>query len=69
MSVLVTWMNLVAVIQSAVSQKEKISIVYEHIYMEPRKMVMMNLFEGRNREQTCGHSRGREGGTRVREWH
>ena len=36
--------------------------------MESRKMVLMNLFAGqqwrhRHREQTCGNSRGRRGGT------
>ena len=43
-SVLLRWMNLEPVIQSEVSQKEKNK--YEHIYMEPRKKVLMNLFAG-----------------------
>ena len=48
----------------------KTNIVYQHIYMESRKMVLMNLFSrqqwrNRHREQICGH--GREGRTeRVR---
>ena len=39
-----------------------------HIYMESRKMILMNLFAGqqwtcRHREQTCGHGLGEgEGG-------
>ena len=36
-------MNLESVIQSEVSQKEKKNIVYQHIYMESRKMAVMNL--------------------------
>ena len=42
-SVLVRWMNLEPVIQSEVGQREK-SIVYEYIYMESRKMVLMKQF-------------------------
>ena len=42
--------------------------------MEPRKIVLMNLFSGqqwgcRQREQTCGHSRGRRGWDEWREQH
>ena len=64
-SVLVMWMNLEPVIQSDVSQR-KINM-YQHIYIESRKIVLMNLFAGMQwgrkcREWTCGHS---EGG---REW-
>ena len=38
------------------------------MYMESRKMVLMNLFAGqeerhRRRAQTCGHRWGRRGGT------
>ena len=40
------WMDLETVIQSEVSQKEKKNIVYQHIYVEPRKMVQMNRFAG-----------------------
>ena len=41
--------------------------IYIYIYIGSRKMVLMNLFSGKEwrcrcREQTCGHSRGR------REW-
>ena len=39
-SILVSWMNLDSVIQSEVSQKEK---HHKCIYMESRKMVLMNL--------------------------
>ena len=44
------------------------------MYMESRKMVLMNLFIGqqrryRHREQTCGHSRGKGEGDQLREQH
>ena len=42
-SVVVRWMNLEPVIQSEVSQKEKNKNVLMNIYMESRKMVMINL--------------------------
>ena len=47
-------------------RKRKINIVYECLYMESRKILQMSLFAGledrhRYREQTCGHSGGREG--------
>ena len=32
------------------SEKRKINIIYYYIYMESRKMVLMNLFAGRNRD-------------------
>ena len=61
--------NLEPVIQSEVSQKEKNQIWYinTHIYIESRKMVLTNLFTGKEwkhrcGEETCGHSRG------GREW-
>ena len=38
-----TWMDLETVIQSEVSQKGK-NILYLCIYVESRKMVLMNLF-------------------------
>ena len=52
-------MDLETVIQSEVG-KRKANIVYERIYVEPRKMVQMNRFAGqkwrhRCREQTYGH--------------
>ena len=52
-SVLMRWMNLEPIIQSEVSQKE-INIIFECICMEPRKMVLKNLFTGqpwRNRHR------------------
>ena len=63
-SVLVTWMNLEAVIQSEVSQRKTL---YINTYMKSRKMVLMNLLGGkewrcRYREWTYEHSWGR------REW-
>ena len=40
-------MNLEAIIQSEVSQKEKDKYyILTHIYMESRKMVLKNLFTG-----------------------
>ena len=46
-SVLMRWINLEPIIQSEVSQKEenKYSIL-TRIYMESRKMVLMNLLQG-----------------------
>ena len=62
-SVLMGWMNLEPIIQSEISQKEKNKYLSMHIYMESRKMVLMNLFAGqqrrqRYREQTYGHGLG-----------
>ena len=59
-----------AEIQSEVNQKEK-SIIYEHVHMKSRKMVLMNLFAGqewrhRCREQICGHSKVRWGWNELR---
>ena len=43
----VIWMNLESVIHSEASQKEKNKYcVLMHIYMESRKMVLMNLVSG-----------------------
>ena len=43
----VIWMNLESVIHSEVSQKENNNYcVLTHIYMESRKMVLMNLVSG-----------------------
>ena len=46
--------------QSEVSQKEKNKYCVLNIYMESRKMLLINLFarqqqRDRNRERTCGH--------------
>ena len=53
--VLMRRMNLEAIIQSEVSQKEKDKYyILTHIYMESRKMVLKNLFTGqqwRNRHR------------------
>ena len=43
------WMYLEPVKPSEVSQK-KTNIIYCHIYMESREMVLMNLYAGQNRE-------------------
>ena len=68
-SVLRRWMNLEPIIQHKVSQKQKYKYrILMHIYIESRKMVLMNLFAGqqwrnRHREWTYGHSQwGRGGG-------
>ena len=60
----VRWMNLEPVAQSEESQKERGKYHILCIYMESIKMLLMNLFSGKEwrciyREQTCGHSRGR----------
>jgi len=62
-------MNLEPVIQSEV-RKRKTSIVYQHMYMESRNMVLMKLFarqeqRRRHRGQTCGHG-GRRGWGELR---
>ena len=62
--VLMRWTNLEPFIQSEVSQKGKDRYyVLTLIYMESRKMVLMNLSTGqqwrcRHREQTFEHSWG-----------
>ena len=43
-SVLMRWLNLEPTMQNEVSQKRKANIIYSSIYMESRKMVLMNLF-------------------------
>ena len=71
-SVLRRWMNLEPIAQSEVSQEEKDKYHrVTHIYMESRKMVLMNLFAGQqwrkreNRLRDTGE--GEEGrGERVR---
>ena len=60
-SILVRWMNLEPTIQSEVSQNKK----NKCIYMESRKIILMNLFarkewRHRCREWTWVHSRGRK---------
>ena len=45
-SVLMRWMNLETIIQSEVSQKGKNKYCIQCIYMESRKLVLMNLFVG-----------------------
>ena len=65
-------MNLEPIIQSEVSRKRKTNIIYSHIYVDSRKMVLMNLFAGqeyrrKHREWACGHSRGRRGWDKLKE--
>ena len=53
-SVLMKWMKLEPIIQSEVSQKKKnTNIVYQHIYMEFRKMVTMTLYERQQKRYRC----------------
>ena len=59
------WMNLEPVIESEISQKEKMLYI--------NAMALMNLFMGqqwicRHREQTCGRGGGRRGWEESREW-
>ena len=60
------WMNLELIIHSEVSQKEKNKCyILTCVYMESRKMVLMNLFAGQqwrhsHREQTYGQGHGGE---------
>ena len=49
-SVLVRQRNLESVIQTEVSQKNKAKYIYLHIYIKSRKMVLINLFAGQNRD-------------------
>ena len=70
-SVLVRWMNLESITQSKAGQR-KTNIMCQHIYMETRKMVMMNLLAGKEqrhicREQTVGNRGKRESGTNGEE--
>ena len=46
-SVLIRWMNLESTIQMEVNQKNKYPILMQNV--EPRKMVLMNLFAGQQR--------------------
>ena len=60
--VVLRWMSLETVTQSEV-RKRKTNVIYIYIYMESRKIVLMNLFTEnkwrcRGREWTCGHSWG-----------
>ena len=57
-SVLMRWMKLEPIIQSEV-RKKNTNTIYEHIYMEFRKMVTMTLYarqqkRHRYKEQTFG---------------
>ena len=65
-SVIMRWMNLEPITHSEVSQKNKDCVLT--IYMKSRKMVLMNLFEGRqwrhrHREQPVDTVAGGEDGT------
>ena len=52
-SVLMRWINLEPIIQSEVSQKDKNKYgILTHIYMESRKIVLMNLFTGQQWKQS-----------------
>ena len=71
-SVAMRWMNPEPLILNEVSQKEnnKYRILMQNV--EPRKMVLMNLFAGkqwrhRHRQQIRGHRSGRRGWDEPRE--
>ena len=63
------WRNLEPTLQSEVSQKEKNRYcILTHMYMESRRMVLMNLFAGQQRRhkkrgQVVDTVREGEGGT------
>ena len=52
-SVLMMWMKLELIIQSEVSQKKNTNTVYQCIYMEFRKMVMMTLYARQRKRHRC----------------
>ena len=52
-SVLMMWMKLELIIQSEVSQKKNTNTVYQCIYMEFRKMVMMTLYARQRKRHGC----------------
>ena len=63
---LMRWMSPEPIIQSEISQKEKNKYRIKLMYMESRRMILMNLFaeqrwRHRHREQTYGQGWGRRG--------
>ena len=61
-SVLMRWMNLEPIIQSEVNQKEKNNYhILIHIYMESRKMVLMNLLAGQQWRRDLWTQWGKDG--------
>ena len=70
-SVLIRWMNTEPIIQSKVSQKEKNKYhILTHIYMESRRILVMNLFSEqqwrcRYTEQTMDKGGGEEGAGEI----
>ena len=61
-SLVVMWMDLESVIQSEVRKRKSTYLILMHIHMESRKMVEMNLFEGRNRGAEVGNRLVEQGG-------
>ena len=60
-SVLMRWTKLEPLYRVKLVRKRKINLILMHIYMESRKMVLMNLFAGqqwRNRHRTDLWTRG-----------
>ena len=51
-SVLMRWMKLEPIIQSEV-RKKNTNTIYEHIYMEFRKMVTMTLYARQQKRHRC----------------
>ena len=66
----VMWMNLESVIQSEVTQKEKTNIVHWCVYIESRKMELMNIFSGQEyRRRYWGHVDTGWGQLEGQDWH
>ena len=55
-SVVLRWRNLEPIMQNEAVRKRKANIVYQCIYMESKKVVLMNLFAGKEwrYKRTCG---------------
>ena len=69
-SVLMRWMNLEPIIQSKVSRKRKTNIIYDHTYIESRKILLMDLLSSQQRRHIhFGHSKGRRKWNDMREEH
>ena len=68
------WATIHRVAKSRTGLSDFTFTFFQCIYMESRRMVLMNLFAGqqwtcRQTEQTYGHSRGRRGWDELREEH
>ena len=68
------WATVHRVAKSRIGLSDFTFTFFQRIYMESRKMILMNVFAGqqwrrRQTEQTHGHSRGRRGWDELREEH